>query len=255
MPNLLSFDGSYEGFLCIIHDHYYKKITPSSIQTDLALQQALDADEYHVSTDYKKAYKVLQGIRSKISTQAENYLFHSFLSEDNDMYMDMFNYVKLGFKVGCKVDFYMQKDYVLNVHKMARYVAKEAHLLCGFSRFLETKNKVFYCEVTPINDVLPLLAEYFIDRMKYQAWVIHDTKRNKAAIYDGSKYVIDYVPKNNIYLEFSDKEEYIQDLWRSFFNAVSIKERENKSLQRNLVPLYFRKNMTEFKIPVGNNGK
>ena len=36
------------------------------------------------------------------------------------------------------------------------------------------------------------------------------------------------------------------DLWKDFFNTIGIKERENHQCQRNLMPLWYRKHMTEF---------
>ena len=241
----VTFDGSYEGFLCIVHAYYYDAIMPINIQTDDDYQQALDTEEYYVSTDLNKAMQVQLGIRSKISTEAEGYLTYNFLAEGNERFMDMFRYILLGFKVGREVDRHMQQDYVLGVQKRARYVGREAHLLLGFTRFAETKQGIFYSSISPINDVLALVAEHFRDRMMNQAWVIHDKKRHKAAMYDGNEYVIGRVPKS-VTVDFCDKEDFVQDLWVAFFNSVTIQERINKSLQRNLLPLHFRKHMLEF---------
>ena len=38
------------------------------------------------------------------------------------------------------------------------------------------------------------------------------------------------------------------DLWKDFFNTMGIKERENPQCQRNLMPLWYRKHMTEFQF-------
>lgn len=242
------FDGSLEGFLCVVFAHYYDKINPLAIQKEGQYQNTLYAEEYYIPTDFEKASRVQRGIRKKISLQAEDYLSYAFLSEDESCYMDIFRYILLGFKLGKSVDCYLQEDFVLKVHKLARYVGREAHLLSGFSRFAETKQGVFYCSIAPKNNVLPILAEHFSDRMMNQAWIIHDKNRKQAAIYNGDHFVIGAVPKE-VNLEYKDKELQVQELWRTFFNSVSIKERENKKLQRNLLPLYFRKSMLEFIPP------
>jgi len=242
------FDGSLEGFLCVVYAHYYEQITPLSIQREGQYQNTLYAEEYFISTDFEKAARVQRGIRKKISHQAEDYISYAFLSEDDSCYMEIFKYLLLGFKLGKSVDCYLQEDCVLKVHKLARYVGREVHLLSGFSRFAETKQGVFYCSISPVNNVLPVLAEHFSDRMMNQAWVIHDKKRKLAAVYNGEHYAIGSVP-DGANFEYKDKELQVQDLWRTFFNSVSIKERENKKLQRNLLPLYFRKSMLEFIPP------
>jgi len=241
----VTFDGSFEGFLCVVYAYYYDGIMPLHIQDADNYQQALDVEEYYVSTDFDKAMRVQSGIREKISTQAEDHLFYASLTEGNDKFMDMFRYVVLGFKTGSTVDNHLQQDYVLGVHKRARYVAGEAHLLTGFCRFAETKQGVFYGAVTPVNNVLSILAQHFADRMMNQAWIIHDKKRHKAAVYDGNEYIIGDVPQS-VQVDFCDDEKQIQDLWGTFFNAVTIKERINKSLQRNNLPLRYRGNMLEF---------
>jgi len=248
------FDGSIEGFLSIVYAHYYDKIMPANIQVEGMYQNSLDAEEYYVPTDFDKASKVQQGIRRKISSQAEHYISYAFLTEGEDKYMDMFRYLVLGFKMGRSVDCYLQEDYVLAVHKMARYVGREAHLLTGFCRFAETKQGVFYCSISPKNKVLPILAEHFSDRMMNQAWIIHDKGRRLAAVYDGESYMIGQVP-DEVNIEYADKEKQVQDLWKVFFSSVSIKERESKKRHRNVLPLYFRKSMLEFMPPKKSKGK
>ncbi|MCL2420573.1 MAG: TIGR03915 family putative DNA repair protein [Defluviitaleaceae bacterium] len=245
----VTFDGSFEGFLSILYAYYYDRIVPAYIQSEDEYQQTLDTEEFHISTDIKRAAQVLKGIQQKISLQSEDYLTYAFLAEEDDdsRFMDMFRYTLLGFKVGHMVDSHLHQDYVLGVHKRARYVGKEAHLLTGFCRFAETKQGVFYSSITPNNDVLPILAEHFSDRMMNQAWIIHDKKRHQAAIYDGKKYAIGDVPKS-IQLEYSENEEQIQALWGAFFDSVTIKERINKNLQRNMIPLRYRGNMLEFSL-------
>jgi len=36
------------------------------------------------------------------------------------------------------------------------------------------------------------------------------------------------------------------DLWKAFFETIAIKERANSDLQRNNMPLHYRKHVTEF---------
>ena len=240
------FDGSFEGFLCVVHAFYYEKVRPVSIQTGDEYQQVLDADEYYVATDLERAYKVQMAIREKISHDAEHYLLNAYLNHEHDKFMDMFKYTVLGFKAGADVDNHLQQDFVLRVHKLARYVGREGHLLSGFCRFAETTSGVYYCAISPKNRVLPILAEHFRDRLISQAWVIHDKTHHQAAVYDGDEYIITDVPRD-VNVELAANEEEIQDLWVTFFKTVAIKERSNYRTQRTLLPLWFRKSMLEFR--------
>jgi len=241
------FDGSLEGFLCIFHAYYYEGMNPLIIQEEDSHQPTLDTEEYYVRTDIDQAHRVQLAIRKKISKDAEYNIANAFLAGEPDRFMALFRYVVLGFKLGRKLDDHLQEDCVLRVHKLSRYVGREAHLLTGFCRFAETEGQIYYCGIEPVNDVLQILAHHFSDRMMNQAWIIHDKRRDKAAFYNGEEYVVAHVPKD-ANIRYSDSEEHIQDLWTTFFHSVNIKERKNPKVQRNLIPLYFRKSMVEFQV-------
>ena len=44
---------------------------------------------------------------------------------------------------------------------------------------------------------------------------------------------------NNGYMHFVD-------LWKVFFKSIGIEQRKNPRCQRNMLPLWYRKHMTEF---------
>lgn len=239
------FDGSFDGFLCVIYAYYYQKVLPWHIQSEDIYQKTLEAEEYYIATEPEKAARVMEGIRQKISPDAAQYIYNAFLAGEEDKYMDMFRYIRLGFKVGPAVDDYLQADYVMRVHRLAKYVGHETHLLTGFCRFAETKQGVYYCVISPKNQVLPLLAEHFRNRFMNHAWIIHDKKHGLAAVYDGNECLIENVSPT-AHVIYTDDESQIQDLWTAFFNTVAIEERKSKKRQRQHIPLYFRGPMTEF---------
>jgi len=239
------FDGSFEGFLCVVHAYYYDRIEPFTVQTADQYQKALDLEEIFIATDDDKALRVLEGIRTKISPEAEYMIINSYLAGESDKFTDMFRYIVLGFKVGADIDSHLQQDCVLRVHKLSRYVGREAHLLKGFCRFAKTSQGIYYCHITPVNMVLPILAAHFCERFVDQPWVIHDKKHSLAAVYDGSDYIITPVPKD-AGVSLAEGEDVTMDLWVAFFNTIAIKERKNYKLQRQHIPLYFRKSITEF---------
>ena len=240
---ILDFDGSFDGFLCVVHEVYYKKIIPLNIQTQAEI--TLAENPHHVSTDLTSAERVFSAIKEKISHEAATKIYYAFLSYEQVRFMALLHYIKLGFSVGHMVDSHLHVDYVRQVHKIANNVGREAHLLYGFCRFEQTKQGVLYCKITPKNDVLPLVANHFGQRLMNEAWMIHDKSRNQAAVHDGSGFIITQVPKN-ISLDYADGEEEVQQQWVTFFDSIAIKARANKKLQRQLLPLHFRQNMTEF---------
>ncbi len=240
----VTFDGSFEGFINIIYAHYYQKLRPDLIFSEDQVQQSLDTEYVHVETDMDKALRVLNAIRRDLSMDVLDTVYSAYLAEEKN-YLDMYRYMVLAFKVGAGVNSHKQVDYVMETLRTAGYVNKEAHLLKGFCRFAETKSGVFYASITPVNFVLPILAEHFKDRLMNQAWIIHDVKRGVAVVYDGNDYVMRQVPKQ-VMADIADVNDQYQALWQTFHKSIGIKERENYKLQRSLLPLRFRRNMLEF---------
>jgi probable DNA metabolism protein len=239
------FDGTFDGFLTVIHAHYYDKLNPAYIWDESSCQQTLDTELMYITADADKAERVYKSF-TKISADAPGTIIGAFLSSEPDRFINLYQYILLGYKVGAAVDSYEQLDYVLRVHKLSRYTYKEWHLLRGFCRFAETESGVFYCSITPVNNVLSLLADHFCERFMNQQWVIHDTRRGLAAVYDGNKYEIRTVPKDANF-NYTESEEGYQALWKLFHETIGVEARRNYKLQRGMLPLRYRGNMTEFK--------
>jgi probable DNA metabolism protein len=241
------FDGTFEGLLCVVHATYYEKLSPDNIVPADAEQLSLLSDSIHIPTDAKQAARVIAAMRDKVSYEFATRAYYAFLSPDMGRFLPLVQYIRLGFSLGAVVDQHLHEHCVHTVHNLARQTGREAHLLYGFCRFQETTGGVFYCDVTPKNDLLPLLADYFSRRFMNQQWVIHDTRRHMAAIYDTRNYILVETPKDTPPITHAAHEAETQELWRTFFNNLAIQARANPKLQRQMLPLYFRHNMTEFK--------
>ncbi len=245
----VTFDGSFEGLLNVVYAHYYEKLNPAYIYEESRCQQTLGCEYVHIETDYDRAARVFSAINKKISNDAADSVFMAFLTEDiaERKFMSIFKYIILGFKLGQDVFRYELLDFIVHVHNLARKSGREAHLLKGFCRFSETESGIYYSDISPVNNVLPILAEHFQDRLKNQPWVIHDVKRELAAIYNCEYYQIEHAPKN-VRVILSDKEADYQRLWRGFHSTIAVEGRVNKKLQRQMLPYRFRDHITEFKM-------
>ena len=254
---ILTFDGSFQGFMSLIHAHYYQKLDPVLIQTENTAQLTLDSTPRHILTDLTHAATVEKAILHKVSPEALLRVKYALLSDKPDKFMSIFKYVQLAFQVGHMVDSHLQTPCVQQTHDLARHVGREAHLLNGFCRFQEVvphspdnqvstnTHTILYAVITPKNNVLALVADHFTQRLKNHIWVIHDKSRHQAAIYNGDSYTLVHVP---IHTQFAlaPEEAEIQTMWKAFFKSLTIEARRNPKVQRQLLPLYFRKNMVEF---------
>ena len=245
MDLVFIFDGTFDGFLNTIYVYYYEKLIPSHIVSSEGYQQILNAEYINIETNFQKARRVYEAIFKKISLQAHETIYHAFLFADEYKYMDLFNYVVLGFKVKGLVDNYTQMDYVVAIHKYAHAVLAEAHLLKGFCRFSETDQGIYYCKITPKHDVLPILSEHFADRLNGQHWVIHDTARGIASVYDKKTWLIASVG-NLANVVYSETEEAYRSMWHTFFKSIAIEDRENVKLQKKHINRRYRQNAHEF---------
>lgn len=239
------FDGTFFGFFSVVFECFSKKNFDCKIQDEFMIQESLLYEYQKIETDFTKAERVANGIKNKISKVAFENINFAFLGTNENRFTDILKYIRLGFKVGQSVDNYKSYDYVLNVLKARRTVAQEAHLLTGFMRFSETKEKVLYSKIAPDNDVIEVVAVHFADRFKDEKWVINDVKRKKCAIYANGEFIIlNDVDELNI--SNSDDEELWQNLWKEFFSAIAIENRRNIKLQNQMLPKKFRKYMPEF---------
>ena len=160
-----------------------------------------------------------------------------YLSNDNDKEMVIYKFIKVAITYKNKVYYMRNLDVVNKAYKLSHRVTMEAHKLKGFLRFKQLKNDVFYAEINPTNNIISLLVNHFKERLSNERWVIKDVNRNLFALYDLNKVIYlkgDSFTKLNLVLNAD--ENIFEDLWKTFFNTIAIKERENKKCQMNFMP-------------------
>jgi len=239
------YDGSFDGLLSAVHYAYYNREEPDEIVSTDRLQQNFIAQYVTIKTDSEKSKAVYNSIRKKISDRALYDLYLTYLSNEPDKATAIYKYLRLGYKLGIHIHHHLHEDCVLRVNKISGYVSMETHKLKGFVRFSEMEGGVLYSPITPVNNVLELLCPYFADRLPSQAWVICDTARHTAAIYDTEQWVIRDVDTINLPKYNQDEARY-QQLWKAFYNAICINSRENPKLRMQMMPKRYWQNMTEF---------
>ena len=139
---------------------------------------------------------------------------------------------------------------ICRVFELSRRVWHEAHHYMGFVRFAELKTGVLFSEIEAENQVLPLLADHFADRLPNEDFLIYDRAHDSCLLHRRQRPCVlvrdaglDREDRSG--LSFSEKEEEMQQLWLGFCRSISIEARENPALQQQMLPLRFRKWMTE----------
>jgi len=240
------YDGTFESFLTAL---------------SLALEQAEDcalareggagaeaglfSEFVNAGTDPARAGAMRDFFEKRGSAESWHHARYAFLSEAAGAEDAVLAYARLVKEKGATADDMLADLRVKKVHDLSRSVGGEAHMFKGFVRFKELADKTLYARIEPDHNILPLLTGHFRDRLGEFNWIIHDARRNKAALHSGGRLI--YAPISQAKaLEFDGREAAVQELWRHFFKTAAIKERTNPRLQRQNVPLKYRKDLTEF---------
>lgn len=238
------YDGNFEGLLTAIYEAYYRKEHPNKILSINDYEKSFLYRDVFIDTDPNKAEKVYNSIKIKISNQSLKHVFHTFVSENENAGTWIYNYLRLGWKVGKELDLHLTDDRVLDIHNITRKVSREIHYMEGLLRFRKIKNDVFYAPFEPQFNIVGLLASHFANRMSDQNWIIHDVKRDIGVLYNQEEWII-----TNINLKgditFAEDEEFYQKLWKEYFKNIAIKNRINPKLQKSNMPMKYWKYLIE----------
>ena len=221
--------------------------------TRLVLHQdpILFAQDVPVVPDWDKTRKVMRTLIRRFGEGDYESLCLALASEQEDCAQAVFGTVVCGLAMrpakGHLFDHLTHPD-CLRAFELSRGAGRELSHMLGFLRFQELENGVLYAEIGPKNNLLTFLVPHFADRFPRENFIIHDTVRGIFALHPaGRQWVLGSAAKEELRLDYSDKEQYYSELFRGFVQAIAIKERKNPALQRNMLPLRFREYMVEFR--------
>lgn len=236
------YDGSMVGFFNIVYMVYTSKIFPQQIVKKY--HQRMFDEVYYIQSDEEIAKRVYVGLESKFEKVFLQKIQHTFLCDTKEYEMYLLNYIINGFKQQSNLLNISNQD-VYFIDSLQKELFKMAHKYKGFIRFQELVTKEMFAIIEPKYNILPIVAQHFVSRYKYQDFIIYDKQRSIALIYLNQVLKIENIV-NIDDLEYSDSELDYQRLWKSFFESVAIKERFNDKLQKSFIPLWYRKYLTEF---------
>lgn len=236
------YDGTFEGFLCCVYNYYYNRLKPVDIQPRAdympSFYQAVDID-----TDFEQTYRVSCAIGEKMGYDNLAFLKESMLCACAGKEMKMLEYVKIGLKKGAKVSAYYSSEDVSRLLKAHRRLVREARLYMGIVRFYKS-GQIYVSVIEPKNRVLAVIARHFCERFSDQRFIIYDKTHSQALISAGGKGRlidaggIDLPPR-------SPEEASTRRLWKTFYDTVAIKERNNPRCRMNFMPKRVWNHLTE----------
>lgn len=240
---ILIYDGSFEGFLSLIYNVYYEKLKPIKIYKNIP-NEILFEEIKHIETKDDNSQKVFDSMKKIFPKNIVQKILNIFMCDTKDFEMQLLEFIILGFKNPSEL-FNINNSCVFYINNLEKELFKNVHRMYAYTRFEELEDGSLYAKIESNFNVIYFLAKHFIKRFNNQNFIIHDIKRKIAFIKNGTNIQIENISSFET-PNYSQNEEKFQKLWKSFFNAVSIKERENKKLQQSQVPLIYRTYMSEF---------
>jgi len=239
-------DGTIEGLLSAIYKSYYSRDNVFDIISSDDFQSSFAYEYRNVATDFKQAQKVAYAIKSKISRLAFESVINVWLTESRLRGHHILEYTKLGFKKGKDVDCMLTQENVAFVQMMSRKVEFEVHRFLGILRFSKLHDGSFFSSISTDYNILSLIAEHFSQRLSEDRLIIYDEKRENAILADRGEWIlVNGIKMGEVTL--SQDELAFRDMWQRYFEAIAIKERTNKKLQRSFIPVRYWSNVTELK--------
>lgn len=241
----------FESILCGVYDAWMSRLPHDNVKLQIygAYNMELFAEYRDVEYGEEKVAKVARSVINKISKEAYGWIYNASLSYEEGKADMIYRFLIYGFQVGRKVTDHLNNPAVHEIFSINRNIMNEAHHMKEFVRFAELRDKVLFSRIGPKNDVLPMLALHFSDRLRPERFIIFDENREKAVIYapDTGWYLLSGEEGKRLgkLSEMTDQKEY-ETLWKIFFDAIAIRERTNYICQRGHLPLRFRPYMTEF---------
>jgi len=253
------FDNTLDGLLTAVFDSFFLHQQPDYLLAE-GEQLPLFADEpHHVMTDAEKAGRVWIGLEKHLSKEGLRMITVSWLSEEHTLNQPLFNFICKVFRQPHVKDLERNASDpdVLEVRNTCRRVLHEQLRMKQFIRFQKAKDGTYLGVVSPDHNVLPLIIDHFQDRFNDQPWLIYDAHRHYGYYYDGNAAPIRITFENESAVPFnltngeldadvlSADDALFQQLWRTYFKAICIKERMNPRKQLNDMPRRYWKYMTE----------
>lgn len=248
------YDKTFDGLLSVVFEAYDKKLFPDALIGIDSPLPLFTETVVSVVSDTDKSTRVWKGLEKKLSAGAQKMVKAVWLSEEDGSDLLLFRFIRKSFDSKTSIETDFGDEDVLAMLKLAKSVNREAEHVCQFVRFRKTADGIYFAPINPKYNAIPLTLEYFYYRFSNQKWIVYDTVRSYGFYFDLKKveeFSFDDAPQfTNGELSpemLEDSEVDFQDLWKSYVEKLTIKERLNLKLQKQHMPVRFWKFMTEKK--------
>lgn len=251
---LFIYDHTFEGLLTCVFDAYSRKTFPHSLRREGEPLPLFYDEAVHIVTDEEKAGRVWRGLQKRISGHALSALTYCWLSELPQVDELLFRYIQKAIDAPRSIETNFADPDVLEMAQIYKKVNGERVRLMQFIRFQKAADGTFFAAIEPLFNALPLAVAHFKDRFADQRWLIYDVKRQYGYYYNLKEMEeVTFEDSHQAHLvtgmldeSLMDRDEKLfQELWRTYFKSICIKERWNPRKHRQDMPVRYWKYLTE----------
>lgn len=246
-------EDSIEGIFSAIYDAWKTRRREENLGIALRgyMNQELFCEYVETEASEKKVLAVEHLIKKHLSYDAYWHIYHALLSNDEkkaDAVLCMMLEAR-NIKDSTKIMQHLSHEKVQKVFELSRQVSNEAHYFRELIRFAELESGILFSKIAPKCQILSCLGDHFSNRFPLENFMIYDETHRQFLVHQKEKHWV-LVWNEELNLEEIVKTSYAEsvfsDLWKVFFESISIRERENPKLQTQHLPIRFRKNIIEF---------
>jgi len=248
------YDKTLEGLLTCVFDAYDLKLWPDALQLSGSPLPLFTDNCVDVVTDTAKSDRVWKGLQKKM-TAAPLRALASCICADQDENADitMFRYIRKTFDSKHSIETDFRDNDVLEILRISKRVSYETLRVKQFMRFQKAADGTYFGAFAPDNDVIGLAIDHFKDRFADQPFIIYDTRRKYGFYYDKTEcqqITFDEEQQHAItgFLSedlMAEDEKLFQKLWKTYFNAICIRERLNLRKHKQDMPVRYWKYLIE----------
>lgn len=253
MRNIYLCEDTAEGIFSAIYRAYEEKNGHRNNEIQIqkeGFNRQLFCEYIPVETNFEHAIKVARTVQRDISSQAYDFLHKVSSSYREEKADAIYRFIIEGLHVGNRALLHLTAPHMQVLCDIEKQINNEICHCKEFLRFEELENGTLFGRINPKSAILPYMADHFEDRFSGEKWIIADTVHRTVLIHDVEQTTVyatmEDVNFDELQLTYSEDEETMQKLWKLFIDAIAIRERINPNLQRQLLPLRFRKYMKEF---------
>ncbi|MDR0962533.1 MAG: TIGR03915 family putative DNA repair protein [Mediterranea sp.] len=253
--NIFRFDHTFDGVLTAVFDAYFRRTFPDVLLSETEPLPLFYDDVFTVVTDTAKAERVWRGLQKKLSPSALTALMECWLGEESETPIRLFRYIRKAIDAPRSIETNFADPDVLELSRTWKRVDWERMRMMQFLRFQKAADGTYFAAVEPEKNALPLAVAHFRDRFADQRWLIYDIRRDYGFYYDlhevrqvtfdentRAKHLVTGMLSGDL----MDKDERLfQQLWKTYFKAICIKERMNPRKQRQDMPVRYWRLLTE----------